>query len=172
MIGQMTRQRVMYGLTLIIGGMCLLLFLSPVGARGEQAPPAGCPPLPEQGPADQVSVYVTKAPDVPGVVCARVINGFSSNISSGPPNLKLQQWEAGGWWQKGKFRDFRETESGSVSAIVTANIVGMPPGVIVDRRLPLSGQPAPTGKYRACFNYIPPGKGEYQQACSEEFSLP
>lgn len=164
-----TRQRVVHDLTLIVGGLYLLLF-SPVGARGEQTPPIGCPPLPERGPTNAVSVYVAKALDVPGVVCARVINGFSSPIASGLPNLKLQKWQEGKGGRRGEFHDFRDP--GSAPFLVTANIMAMQPGVIINQRFPYSGQPAPPGRYRVCFGYLPAGQAESQQVCSEEFSLP
>jgi hypothetical protein len=165
---QATRQRRVHDLTLIAGGLYLLLF-SPVGARGEQTSPVGCPPLPERGPANAVSIYVAKALDVPGVVCARVINGFSSSIASGL-NLKLQKWQEGKGSRRGEFHDFRDP--GSAPFLVTANIMAMQPGVIVNQRLPYSGQPAPPGRYRVCFSYIPPGQAESQPVCSVEFQVP
>jgi hypothetical protein len=163
-----TRQRGVHDLILIGGGLYLLLFPA-VGARGEQTPPVGCPPLPERGPANAVSVYVAKALDVPGVVCARVINGFSASIASGPI-LKLQQWQEGEGWKRGEFHDLRDP--GSAPFLVTANIMALQPGGIINQRLPYSGQPAPPGRYRVCFGYIPPGLADSQQVCSEEFALP
>lgn len=164
--GLTMKQRVVHGYIVIVWGLCLLLLLSPVGGRGEQTPPEGCPPLPEQGPADTVSIYVAKAIDVPEVMCARVINGFSSSIVGAVGYLRLQKWE------EGRFRDLDEILSGGAPMIMTADRPAMPSGAVIEHRLPFYGQPAPPGRYRACFGYIPPGQDQQQQACSEEFSLP
>jgi hypothetical protein len=134
--------------------------------RGEHPSYLGCLPLPETGPAGRVSVYVAKALDVPGVVCARVINGFSSSIVGAVGYLRLQKWE------EGRFRNLDEILSGGAPMIMTADRPAMPSGAVIDRRLPFSGQPAPPGRYRVCFGYIPPEQDQYQQVCSEEFSLP
>jgi hypothetical protein len=164
--GQTMKKRVVPGSVVIVWGLCLFLCLSPVRGRGEQLPPEGCPPLPEQGPANQVSVYVAQALYAPGAVCARVINGFSSSIVGAVGYLRLQKWE------EGRFRDLDEILSGGAPVLMTADRPAMPPGAIIEHRLPLYGQPAPPGRYRVCFGYIPPGQDDLQWTCSEEFSLP
>jgi hypothetical protein len=50
--------------------------------------------------------------------------------------------------------------------------MAMQPGVIINQRLPYSGQPAPPGRYRVCFSYLPPEQEKDQEVCSEEFFLP
>ena len=150
----------------VVSGVLVLSFFLPTVGKSEQTPLPDCPLLPTQGPADTVSVYVAKAFDVSGVVCARVINGFSSSIVGAVGYLKLQKWEEGG------FRDLDEILSGGAPMIMTADRPAMPSGAVIEHRLPSYGQPAPPGRYRACFGYLPPGQDQQQQACSEEFSLP
>jgi hypothetical protein len=143
------KRRVLSGLLLALGGLSLILLSA--SSRGQE-PPAHvtCPPLPEQGPANQVSIYVAKALDAPGVVCARVINGFSASIVGAVGYLRLQKWE------EGRFRDLEELLSGGAPILMTADRPAMPPGATIEHRLPLSGQPAPPGRYRVCFGSIPP----------------
>jgi hypothetical protein len=116
-----------------------------------------------------VSLFVAKALDAPGVVCIRVINEYSVGIAT--KRLALQKWEEGwvsGWWGR-EFRDV-EPELPSAGAIMPVG-TGFLPGVI-DTWRPLSGQPAPPGKYRVCFSYRSPNQEKYQDVCTEEFSLP
>jgi hypothetical protein len=160
------KRRVLSTLLLTLGGLSLAL-PSVSGSSQEQPSHATCPPLPEQGPVERVSVYVTKTIDVPGVVCVRAINGFSSAIvAAGVFSLGLQKWE------RGKFQDFQESTPGSTPTIIAADRPQMSPGVSIDHQLPFSGQPAPPGRYRACFRYNLLSGGEWQEAYSEEFSLP
>ena len=58
------KRRVLSGLLLALGGLSLPL-LSVSGRSQEPPAHATCLPLPEQGPAGQVSVYVAKALTVP-----------------------------------------------------------------------------------------------------------
>lgn len=129
-------------------------------------PSEHCPPLPERGPADVVSLYVEQALDVPGVVCARVINGFSSSIVGAGGYLRLEQWE------DGKFRDLDEILFGGAPMIIAADRPSMPAGAVIETRLPAYGQPAPPGRYRVCFRYISSGHTEIQQGCSTALTLP
>lgn len=158
-----------------VGGISLwLLFLPGKGESGSPSLPLpGCPPLPEQGPKNTVSLYVAKALDVAGVVCVRMINGFPVGI--GHKGFRLQRWETGrlwGVWGKG-FRDF---EPGQYRA--EGYIAPVGGGLLVDAegvtdwRLPRSGQPAPAGRYRVCLSYLLPDQEKYQEVCSEEFLLP
>ncbi len=149
-----------------IGGVSLLLCCTPVQGRGERMPSEHCPPLPERGPADVVSLYVEQALDVPGVVCARVINGFSSSIVGAGGYLRLEQWE------DGKFRDVDEILFGGAPMIIAADRPSMPAGAVIENRLPAYGQPAPPGRYRVCFRYISSGHTEIQQVCSTALTLP
>lgn len=157
---------------LTTGVLCVSLLLLSTEGRSEHPPPS-CSPLPEQGPTNTVSLYVAKALDAAGIVCVRVINGFNERIET--RGTTLQKWEDGklwGLWGQG----FQELKSKQPSAggILPGSIgsVLMPPLRIADMRLPLSGQPAPPGRYQVCFSYLPPDQEKYQEVCSEEFSLP
>src|SRR5712692_7369290 len=132
---------------LVLWGVVTVALFLPVVGKSEQIPPPVCPLLPEQGPANTVSLYVAKALEAPGGVCIRVINGFSVGI--GTKRLALQKWEEGklwGLWGKG-FRDL-EPERPIAGAVFPVG-TGFLPGV-VDTWRPLSGQPAPQGRYRVC----------------------
>ncbi len=154
-------------LTVIGGAVTLFLFLPVDGRSDHPLPPPGCPSLPEQGSPNSISVYVAKALDLSGVVCVRVVNGFSDGIHTGPPFVRLQQWEEGGWWRKGKFRNFVGQGGGTLPYGAV-----LPAGGIMDERLPGFGEQAPPGKYRVCFSYLPLGQKREQEVCSKEFSLP
>ena len=158
-------------LLVLLGVGVVALFL-PVTGNSEQIPPPGCLPLPERGLAGTVSVHVVKVQDQPGVVCARAINGLSEDVvGTAGFVLRLQEWKKKWWWQQGQFVDFQETFPGGVLVGGTAVPIKVPAGGVLDQRLPL-GQPAPPGRYRACFRYILPSRGEKQEVCSEAFSLP
>lgn len=144
-----------------------------VVGNSEQAPPPSCPSLPEQGPANTVSLYVAKALEVPGTVCIRVINGFSKSIET--RRIALQKWEEGklwGLWGRG-FRQVapKPPPAGPIFPGSIGALLGPPPG-IADMRLPFPGQTTPPGRYRVCISYRPPGQEKYQEVCSEEFFLP
>jgi hypothetical protein len=162
-----------FSLIVMLGGIILCsLLLSGLG-RGEHSPSLSlqeslhCPPLPDTGLASQVSVYVAKALDLSGVVCVRVVNGFSDGIHTGPPFVRLQKWEEGRWWRKGKFRNF-VGQGGGVLPYGTV----LPAGGLIDERLPGFGEQAPPGKYRVCFSYLPLGQKREQEVCSKELLLP
>jgi hypothetical protein len=77
----------------------------------------------------------------------------------------LQQWEEGGWWRKGKFRNFVGHGGGTLPYGTV-----LPAGGIIDERLPRFGEQAPPGKDRVCFSYL--RQQREQEVCSQEFSLP
>lgn len=171
----MRRPPVVLSLAVMVSGLYLLLSFSYAKGQDNQipfeddptqpapvSPPGGCPPLPEQGPAGQVSVYVAKALDAPGVLCVRAVNGISPAIGLGGPPFFLQKWE------EGTFQNF--SPGGAPQAGV---LVGweLPAGKTVDREL-FAGQPASPGRYRACLRYYVGQGGEGQIACSEEISFP
>lgn len=155
------RWRALSYLPLVLGGLWLLLL--PRFAGGQEWPPrAACPPFPEQGPAGTVAVYAAKALDVPGVVCARAVNGISPAIGLSGGPFWLQKWE------EGSFRDF------SPSGIQIGGAGGLwqlPGGKSTDAYL-FAGQPVTPGRYRACLRYLLIAEGKEQVTCSEEFLLP
>jgi hypothetical protein len=153
--------------------MTLAFALLPIIGRGEYpSPPPGCPPLPEQGAGNKVSIHVIEALDTPRMVCVRAINGLQEMIGIGGVVFRLQKWEKR-WWRGGQFRDFKETPPSGTLLGATAVLTGMSPGGVFDARLP-HFSPAPPGKYRVCFRYQlqAPRHGEPREVCSEEFSLP
>src|SRR5438477_4815666 len=79
-------------LLVLLGVVTVALFPLVVGTS-EQAPPLGCPPLPEQGPADTVSIYVARALDAPGVLCVRVVNGITPAVGLIGGPFWLEKWE-------------------------------------------------------------------------------
>jgi hypothetical protein len=162
--GKTMRRRVLHR---VVGGVCLYLFLLPVAGRSQSPPlPPGCPPLPEQGPAKKISLYVVKALDKPGAVCIRVINRLSEQIEYGELAFWLQKWEE----ERREFQRIEEPDLRGTAVRLVA--YGLPAGGVVDRRLPYSRQPAPPGKYRACFRFRMPGQSVDDEVYSEEFSLP
>lgn len=148
---------------LVVGGIWLLPFL-PVAGNSEQAPPSSCQSLPQQGAANALSVYVTKVADVPGIVCVRAINGFNGEIPLPSSSLKLQKWE------EEQFHNLKDmpAEGGMLGEVG----VLLPAGESFDFHLPRFLTQAPPGRYRACLQFRPPGQNDFQDACSEEFSLP
>lgn len=125
--------------------------------------------MPEQGRPNTVSLYVAKALDMPGIVCARVINGFDEGIHS--PKIRLQRWEngrLGGLWGKGQDLETLPRSRGPEFSVGVGWLVR----AVGDWRLPRSGQPAPAGRYRVCLSYLLPAQEKYQEVCSEEFLLP
>jgi len=157
------------------GRLLLMLFLLPSLGRSEYLPPPGCPPLPEQGSANTVSVYVAKALDVPGVVCVRRINGFSTSVRYS--RLWLQEWDNGrlwGLWGAG-FRDFPpERQEPQIIVGLAIGATWEAASTVSDVRFPLPSPSIPTGRYRVCVTYdfydLP--KEESHDACSEEVSFP
>lgn len=151
--------------------LCLLPSL------GGSEPPLslGCPPLPELKSAGQVSVYAVPAQAKSGLVCVRVINGLSEMITHGLPVGQLQRWEEAKG-KPGRFRDYQDVYVLPDGTVVGVTLGGLffPAGEYRDGILPLSGQPAPAGRYRVCFRYwvIRHGERSEQEACSEEFALP
>jgi len=166
--GKTKRRRRWHGLSRLVAKVCLCLFLHPVAGKTQDTPVSlpGCPPLPEQGRAGKISVYVAKALDHPGAVCIRVINGVSTEIRYGELAFWLQKWDD----KQGEFQRIEEPDLRG--AAVRPVAYGLPAGGVVDRRLPYSRQPAPPGKYRACFRFGMPGQSVDDEGCSEEFSLP
>lgn len=155
------RWRALSFLLLTLGGWCLLLL--PLSERSQAQPfPANCPPLPEQGPAGTVSLYVAKALDVPGVICVRAVNGISPSIRWGGTSFFLQKWE------DGTFQHF-SPGGGPMGGVLIG--VELPVGKTVNYYL-FAGQPAPPGRYRACFRYTMTSGGAEQVTCSEELTLP
>jgi hypothetical protein len=155
------KRRVVFGLLLALGGLALTLL--PLAARGQAWPPrADCPPLPAQGPARTVAVYAATALDVPGVICVRAVNGISPSIVWGGTSFFLQKWA------DGAFQNF--SPSGGPMGVVAAEVES-PVGQKLDHYL-FAGQPAPSGRYRACFRYTVTLRGAEQVTCSEEFTLP
>ena len=144
----------------------------------ESYPPyPDCPSLPARGPADTVAVYVAEAVERPGIVCVRIINGLNKAIYGGVILGRLQHWEDGWWWRQGRFRDYQD-----VSIRPDGTGIGIPSllrslgaGEPSDERLPLSGQPAPAGRYRVCASYqdwtAGYGEASERETCSEEFTL-
>jgi hypothetical protein len=159
----------------IMKGVSLCLLLFPVIARGEHPSYLGCPPLPETGPAGQVSVYVAKAQAKPGFVCVRMINGLSEGIGHRVNFARLQKWEEEGWGREAGFREFKDVSTlpdGSVIGELLAHWM-LPPGGAHDDYVP-HFQPAPPGRYQVCVSYDFPSwqRQQRQKVCSEEFSLP
>lgn len=153
------KRRALYYLTIALGGLCPLL---PISGRSQDQPfHAKCPPLPEQGSAGQVSVYVAKALDAPGVLCVRAVNGISTAIGLGGPPFFLQKWE------EGTFQNFSPGGASQAGVLVGWEL---PAGKTVDREL-FAGQPASPGRYRVCLRYYVGQGREGQIACSEEISL-
>lgn len=154
------KRRALYCLTIALGGLCPLL---PISGRSQDQPfHAKCPPLPEQGPADTVSVYVAKALDAPGVLCVRVVNGITPAVGLMGGPFWLQKWE------ENTFRAFSPSGAPQAGALAGWEL---PVGKTVDREL-FAGQPVSPGRYRACLRYYVGQGGEGQIACSEEISLP
>jgi hypothetical protein len=160
----------------VMGGVSLSLLLLPVMAGGDYLSYLGCPPLPETGPAGQVSVYVAKAQNEPGLVCVRIINGLRESISHGVPLGRLQVWKQGTWGRKGQFQNFQDVSTLPDGSVVGAPLAGwyLPAGEGWDGILPYSRQPAFPGQYRVCFRYQVERQGarSEHEVCSEEFSLP
>ena len=156
-----------------ISSFLLLTLLLPVEGRSEQASPTGCPLLPEQASGNAVALYVAKAPDTPGFVCVRAINGLSEDLAVGGNSLRLQRWEKEKWWRAGGFRDFVETPPPGLVIGTTLPLMNMPPGTSQAARLPRLGQPAPAGRYRVCFQseLVRPDRSQ-ATLCSAEFTLP
>lgn len=158
-----------------IGVMVALSFFLPTVGRSEHLPHSGCLSLPEQGPVNTVSISATKALDVPGFICTRVINGRSEDLALLESTPNLQKWERR-WLIKGGFRDFsafREHPSGMIiGGTLSAKYISA--GATMDYRLPLYG-PVPPGRYRACLRYrltvAEPKRKDYE-VCSEEVTLP
>lgn len=165
-----------FSLALMLAGVSLGSLLLPGMGKGSFPAYLTCPPLPETGPAGQVSIYVVKTQDPPGFVCVRVINGRSESIGHGvPPSVSLQRWEEGKPGQLGQFRDFpgAYTHLGGLEVQQLLVKLYFPPGEVLDEPAPMF-QPAPPGRYRVCFRYDVRGQeeGGKQEVCSEEFSLP
>lgn len=128
----------------------------------------GCPPLPEAGPAGQVSLYVSKAQEL-GVVCVQAINGLSTSILPSGTYFRLQRRE------QGQFRDIPEPAP-PPGVWIGANLghFEWKPGAIINKRL-FADQTSPLpGQYRVCFHYqmAVSEQGTDLAVCSEEFSLP
>ena len=163
-----------------VSGLCVLLSCS--WAKGQEPPDptaepppvasspyADCPPLPEQGPEGQVTVYVAKIPAQPGFVCARAVNGIPPSLSYSISyrEFRLQQHDGE------QFRDFTEPMPLLPPGVIigeTLAHIGVMPGHWFDRQFP-SFSPAPAGRYRACFRYTLSQSPERHEACSEEFSV-
>lgn len=127
----------------------------------------GCHPLPVLGPEQKVSVYVAKAEDTPGFVCARVVNKLDEVIYNGPFWGELEQWKEGNWWRKGQFHRYQPDLLVNVPSLMTR----LKPGIPSDHYLPLSRLPAPPGQYRVCVHYETTSQAKHK-VCSEEFMLP
>lgn len=141
----------------IIGGaMGLFLLLLFIADKSRYPSPAGCPALPQWGPAGKVSLYVEKALDQPGIVCVRVINGLSDMIEIGPRNV----------WLEGE-----NSPVGTMIAYPDRLLLMRTRGMF-DYRLPQTRQPAPSGKYRVCFRSRTFPNQDSHTAYSPEFSLP
>lgn len=166
----MIRSALYYGV--VAGsGMFLLLTILPTVVRSSPTPLPGCPPLPEQGQTNRVSIHIVKALDVPGVVCVRAINGLDEAIGIEALSMKLQKREKKWWWRKGQFRDFKETPPAGILIGTTGGPASLLAGGVFDERLPRLS-PASLGTYRVCFRYTLPQMAEKLETCSEEFTLP
>jgi hypothetical protein len=166
----------------------LPIFAQSAGVKGEvtqlnsrqqlerDLPYPGCPRLPVEGVTNKISVYVVKAQVYSGLVCVRVINGLDEPIYSGVIPGRLQQWEKRWWWREGQFRDFQDVSTLPDGSVVfePAALFSLPAGAPRDGFLPLSGHPAPPGRYRVCFRYQIERQGarSEHEVCSEEFLLP
>jgi hypothetical protein len=162
-------------LAIMLCGGILCFFLRPSAGHGESPSYPGCPSLPEQGLAGRVSVYAVPAQARSGLVCVRVINGLGKMLTYGLPVGRLQKWEEGEKGKLGQFRDYQDVTvlpDGTAVGVILGGLF-FPAGEYRDGVLPLSGQPAPTGRYRVCFRYsvVEHGKRSEHEACSEEFSL-
>jgi hypothetical protein len=69
-------------------GIVLFVFLLLDEAKSEQLPSNGCPPSRSKGRPMSSLCYVVKAIDVSGVVCVRVVNGFSEDLMVGGSSLR------------------------------------------------------------------------------------
>ena len=89
---------------------------------------------------------------------------------------RLQQWEAGEQGSPGQFRDYQDVSRLPDGTAVGSLLGGVffPAGESREGVLPVSGVPAPAGRYRVCFRYSVVRQGEQSEheVCSEEFSLP
>lgn len=136
---------------------------------------SNCPLLPVQPPSRGVSLHVAKAVDMPGVVCARVINGLASPITFGGRDaLWLQRWDKDHWEK----RDYASESvltlpSGETIPVMSASpAYELSEGKSEDRYLRYFGKPAPPGKYRACFTFLPPNREDQETLCSRALFLP
>lgn len=120
-----------------------------------------------------VALYVAKASDAPGFVCARVVNGLGDDLAVGDASLSLQKWAKEKWWRAGGFQDFVETSPKGVIVGMDLVLMTLPAGRSYTARLPRLGQPAPAGRYRVCFHseLVQPDRVQ-ATVCSGEFTLP
>lgn len=86
----MKKQMVHFPTIAIVGWIGMFLLLYPLKGRSSEILLPDCSPLPEREPARMISLYVAKAQDQPGFVCARMINGIGRWISIAP-RFKLQK---------------------------------------------------------------------------------
>lgn len=154
-------------------GVIAFSFLFPVQGHPEQAIPPNCPALPEQSTGNAVALYVAKASDTPGFLCARVVNGLGDDLAVGGAALRLQKWAKEQWWRAGGFQDVVETPPPGVIVGMDLVLMTLPAGRSYTERLPRLGQPAPAGRYRVCFHseLVQPDRVQ-ATVCSAEFTLP
>jgi len=151
----------------VVCGLAALSFFL-LGA-GDSSRSPSCPPLPEQGPASKISVYTAKVLDIPRIVCVRVYNGSSTELTYEGIPIRLQKRFLGLWFPYLTFKDI--SRSGRWVGISLEQGF-LPIEGVIDRRLPGFYQPASAGRYRACFYYHLYQQNDWQETCSEEFSLP
>lgn len=129
-----------------------------------------CKTLSEQGPENQVSMFVAPVIDRPGIVCVRLYNGMPGLITYGARSLRLERrW----FWLV--WMPFLELED--VFGIFRVRFVTMQELVVRQREgktllLPSTYKPVPAGWYRVSFRYRVHPNGDQQIVYSEEFSLP
>lgn len=153
---------------LIGGAVALSLFLSSTGSSQHVPPPPGCLDLLQQGPAETVSLDITKTiMSVPGFVCVRVLNGFSKPILSSPRGMRLQKRRE----VQGQVRDFQNVKPVPAKAWGQEASNRIPAHGVMDWQLPQSKQPTAPGIYRVCFSYTFGGQKTFREVCSQEFSL-
>jgi len=153
----------------IIGGTLALFLFAPIAGRSERSLLLDCPPLPEQGPSNKVSIHTAKALDIPGIVCVRVYNGLSTEIAYEGIPVRLQKSLLRLWFPYLAFKDIFRS-GGWIGVSLERGSLRV--GGVVDRRLPGFYQPASPGKYRVCFSYSLHQQNDRQETCSGEFLLP
>ncbi len=136
--------------------------------------PPGCPPFPTSKVNNRVTVSTVKSLDMPGVVCIRVINGLKVGIEYGGKIAFRLQIKQGTQKTKIYLSPFstKDPSQKSNKIIMFRGAHSLRTKRSIDEYLPGFGNPAPPGRYKACFRFRMPGQSIDDEICSEEFFLP